>query len=212
MENNNRCSLCSETLNHFSESRKKTYLICENCGGIQMDSKNFISREKEKARYELHNNDTSDLKYQAFVTPIVDYISDNFKPNDKGLDFGAGTGPVITELLMKHNYSINLYDPLFWDNKEVLNHKYDYIFACEVIEHFHNPKREFDLLYSLLKPQGQLIIMTYLYNDSIDFSNWFYKNDETHVFFYTKKTLNYLKSFYKYQELLVDQRLIVLKK
>ncbi len=208
----NTCSLCNEPLKYYAISRKKEYLICKNCGGVQMDPKYYISKEKEKARYELHNNDIFDLQYQAFVSPITNYIANNFKAEMLGLDFGAGTGPVITELLKKKNYSIQLYDPLFWNDREVLNRKYDYIFACEVIEHFHNPKKEFDLLFSLLKPKGQLIIMTYLYNDSIDFSNWFYKNDETHVFFYTKKTLDYLKSFYNYQDLILDNRLIVFKK
>jgi len=31
-----------------------------------------LSKDKEKERYEEHNNDVEDLRYQQFVAPIVD--------------------------------------------------------------------------------------------------------------------------------------------
>lgn len=203
------CRLCDSKLYLYNESRNRIYLSCNNCGSIQLHPNFFLSQDLEKERYKKHNNDINDKKYQAFVSPIVNYVLKNFNTSHQGLDFGAGTGPVISKLLKDRKYNIQLFDPLFWNNPNLLNEKYDYVFACEVIEHFNNPKKEFSLLKSLLKPNGKLIIMTILYNDTIDFSSWFYKNDETHVFFYTKKTLDYIQSHYDFKKVYIEDRLIV---
>ena len=36
--------------------------------------------------------------------------------------------------------------------------------------------------------------MTDVFNQSINFENWYYKNDETHVIFYTKNTFDWIKN------------------
>jgi len=211
MEKKNTCSLCGDKLMKFAEVRKRKYNRCLNCFSIQLDNDFLLNQNVEKKRYELHNNDVEDPNYQNFVKPIVDYILSNHKVFEKGLDFGAGTGPVIAKLLTKQNYQVALYDPYFWDNPDLFDDKYDYIIACEVIEHFHNPHKEFELLSNLLNKNSSLVIMTVVYQEEIDFNNWYYKNDETHVFFYTKETLEYIKEAYGFKELIIKDRLIVFK-
>jgi hypothetical protein len=44
-------------------------------------------------------------------------------------------------------------------------------------------------LDSLLEEGGWLGIMTNFYNNSIDFEDWYYRKDPTHVVFYTEQTL-----------------------
>jgi Methyltransferase domain len=61
------------------------------------------------------------------------------------------------------------------------------------MEHLHDPLKEFGLLKSLLKPQGKLYCMTHLYDESIDFAKWYYKNDKTHVCIYQKETVKFLQ-------------------
>lgn len=90
----------------------------------------------------------------------------------------------------------------------MLKFKYNYIICCEVIEHFHFPQKEFTLLRSLLKPGGILYCMTEIYSEDIDFINWHYKNDPTHVFFYHKDALKWIQEHFRFSEVKKKNRLI----
>ena len=61
--------------------------------------------------------------------------------------------------------------------------------CTETAEHFYEPNKEFMRLDSLLEKGGWLGVMTNFYNDSIDFEDWYYRKDPTHVVFYTEQTL-----------------------
>ncbi len=174
-----------------------------------MDPTDFVSKDKEIKRYKEHNNDVYDVGYQQFVSPIVNGVLSSFKSTHKGLDFGCGTGPVITKLLQDKAYNITTYDPFFDNNLNALRTTYDYMVCCEVIEHFHNPLKEFQLLKSLLNSEGKLFCMTDIYNETIDFDNWYYKNDETHVIFYQQKTLEWLAKQLNFSKVRVEKRLII---
>lgn len=167
-----------------------------------------LNADREKARYETHNNDVNNPGYQKFVEPIVSAVLSDFSPEQRGLDFGAGPGPVISSLLQKRDYNIVQYDPFFANNPELLQEKYDYIVCCEVIEHFYHPADEFRRLHDLLTGGGKLFCMTMLYDDQIDFTKWFYKNDETHVFFYRAQTLAWIEKNLGFCVLRVKDRLI----
>ena len=173
-----------------------------------MDARHFLSPAEERARYEQHENCVDDPGYQRFVSPITDAIQEQFTPEAKGLDFGAGTGPVITKLLQDAGYSLLLYDPFFWNNPQVLQARYDFIACCEVMEHFQDPLREFRLLRSLLKPGGVLYCMTKIYSEDIDFMKWHYKNDPTHVFFYHQNTLRWIRAHLHFSRLVTSGNLI----
>jgi SAM-dependent methyltransferase len=203
------CRLCNDFAVLFYRTKKKEYFICGNCRGIFPDEKLLPDVESETKRYLSHNNDPRDKGYQAFVSPLVNAVLNDFSPNDKGLDFGAGTGPVVSELLTGKNYHVVQYDPLFHDQRELLSGKYDYIVCCEVIEHFHHPGKEFALLRGLLHPRGKLYCMTSIYNPGIDFETWYYKNDFTHVFFYQQETILWISEKYGFTGVLTDNNLVV---
>jgi 2-polyprenyl-3-methyl-5-hydroxy-6-metoxy-1,4-benzoquinol methylase len=171
----------------------------------------LLSGEEEKQQYLTHLNDVKDSRYQNFVRPIVDAVTAHFGPQHKGLDFGAGTGPVISWLLAQRGYEIVQYDPFFYPFPETLQREYDYIVACEVVEHFYHPEREFALLRNLLRKGGMLFIMTLLYDDSIAFSRWFYKNEDTHVFFYQAETFQWIQMRFAFSDLKIEKRLIRLR-
>ena len=203
------CTLCGSVL---SNKKDEYYYNCDICKAIVMDKKYYLSADKEKARYETHNNDVNDIGYQNFVLPITNYVIEKFLPEHKGLDFGSGTGPVISSMLLERGYDIVQYDPFFAPNQNILNNMYDYIVSCEVFEHFYNPKTEIDRLTSLLKVNGMLLIMTMLYNDQIDFNKWNYRNDSTHVFIYRKETIEYIANEKKLEIDILTDRFIVLRK
>ena len=167
--------------------------------------------EEERKRYEEHLNDVTDVRYQNFVSPIINAVKTNFSTNSMGLDFGAGTGPVISKVLGDNGYKLKQFDPFFCNDTWALQLKYDYIVCCEVIEHFHSPSKEFELLKSLLKPNGYLYCMTHLYENTIDFDNWYYKNDNTHVFIYQRETLVKIKKLFKFSSLTIENRLVKFK-
>jgi 2-polyprenyl-3-methyl-5-hydroxy-6-metoxy-1,4-benzoquinol methylase len=152
-----------------------------------------------------------DKGYQKFVQPIVAIVLTNFNKKHVGLDFGCGPGPVISKLLRDQEYQITTYDPIFDANIAALKTTYDYIVCCEVIEHFHNPVKEFKLLKSLLKPNGKLICKTDLYSEAIDFKKWYYKNDQTHVIFYHKKTFNWIQQHIGFSKISISNRIITLE-
>lgn len=205
MENLTQCPLCKKEGEFFL---KHEYLRCSHCDAIFKHPRLLPSIEEEKKRYTLHNNDVEDPKYQKFVSPLTDAICDHFAPQSLGLDFGCGSGPVISKVLSDNGYKILQYDPLFYNDKKALEKKYDYIVCCEVIEHFHNPNKEFALLRSLLKEGGKLYCKTHPFDESIDFASWYYKEDETHVFFYQENTFLWIKEHFGFSVVELDGRMI----
>jgi SAM-dependent methyltransferase len=206
------CPLCSHNASLFFKNEKQLFYQCNTCKGIFADKKLHLNNHEEKARYKHHKNHIDDLGYIQFADPIISSVKKYFNSSHKGLDFGVGHTPVISEVLKKDKYQLEIYDPLFFNNKEVLKNKYDFIVSCEVIEHFFNPLKEFTLLTNLLKPQGKLFCMTFIYKEDIDFEKWFYKNDPTHVFLYQKETFLWIAEKFKFQPVKIKNRLVVLSK
>ena len=198
------CPLCRNQI----ESQRTFFYQCLSCRSVFRDPDTYLSAENEKARYLLHNNDINDKGYQEFVAPVLTAVLKSFPVKSKGLDYGAGTGPVIAKLLSEKNYKVALYDPFFYPNTEVLKDAYDFIVCCEVIEHFHNPDKEFTELYRLLKPNGKLFCMTDLLPEKELFDDWYYKNDPTHVIFYSEENLKWIKENIGFSHLDIDGRLI----
>lgn len=204
----NHCPLCNARGEVFYKHKKRLYFQCAKCWGIYLDENLILDRAGEKSRYQKHNNDVKDAGYQNFVSPITNAVFRDFSENDKGLDFGAGPGPVIAKLLTEKLFNIKLYDPYFHNNEKLIDSRYNYIVCCEVMEHFSNPNHEFSLLKQLMLPKGKLYCLTHIYDESIEFSNWYYKNDPTHIFFYHKKTLEWIKEEYNFYELTIEGKLI----
>ncbi len=173
-----------------------------------VDPEYMLDSEEEKMRYEEHNNDVESPGFQKFVSPITAAITKDYTKEHTGLDFGAGTGPVITKVLNDNNYQIVSYDPFFHNHPELLDHSYDYIACCEVIEHFHNPSKEFKLLKSLLNTNGTLYCMTHIYDENTTFKNWYYLNDPTHVFIFHKNTIQWIAKEYGFSMVTIEGKLI----
>ncbi|MBZ9631323.1 class I SAM-dependent methyltransferase [Salegentibacter sp. LM13S] len=206
------CILCEGPTKKFWKSKNREFVECSNCGGIQLLPKFYVSKIAEEARYLTHNNDVEDSRYQDFVNPITSRVLKDFSTKHKGLDYGCGTGPVATTELEKEGYTVALYDPYFHPNTEVLKAKYDFIICCEVMEHFYEPKREFSELAALLHLGGKLYCKTSIYSAEINFDHWYYKNDATHVFFYTAKSLEWIKDNLGFSALEIHPKVIVFGK
>ncbi|TVQ94338.1 MAG: class I SAM-dependent methyltransferase [Bacteroidetes bacterium] len=203
------CPLCCGLGDLYYNQPGRKFYLCEGCGGLFVPTTFFPDWQEEKERYLEHNNDVNDPRYRAFVAPIVNAVMNAFGKESSGLDFGAGTGPVVSTILRENDYQIELYDPFFHPHPYLLKKTYDFIVSCEVVEHFFKPRKEFQLMKSLLKPNGKLFCMTGLYNNTIDFSSWQYKNDFTHVFIYQKKTMEWIRENFGFSGMENDGNLVV---
>ncbi|NHN24314.1 class I SAM-dependent methyltransferase [Flavobacterium jejuense] len=206
------CLLCNESATVFCEKPNHLFYKCDNCQGIFRPKHTFFDTSSEKKHYEQHNNNVNDLGYQKFVEPLVNAILKDFSPNDKGLDFGSGTGPVISKMLHEKGYQVENYDIFFENVPEKLTQKYNYISCCEVMEHFHEPLKEFKLLHSMLLPNGKLYCKTELFQNQIPFENWYYKNDLTHVFIYQETTLHWIHKLLNFKKVEVRDKIILFEK
>lgn len=91
-------------------------------------------------------------------------------------------------MLREARPSVALYDSFFAPDEDLLNVSYDFICATEVVEHLHRPGPELERLWALLPSDGWLGIMTKLVRDPAAFTRWHYKNDPTHVYFFSADT------------------------
>lgn len=194
MEKRQDCPLCNHPSIELQVIAKRPYGFCPTCHGIFAAAETLPDPKEELAQYEMHDNDVEDIRYQNFVRPLVDLVVSRQSTKEKGLDFGAGSGPVTTKMLTDRGYTLQLYDPYFHPCTSVLDETYDYIVSCEVIEHFYRPHETFIQLSTLLAQTGTLYCRTSLIPDDIPFSRWHYKNESTHVFFYHRKTIAWIAS------------------
>ena len=204
---NEICRLCGEKTNPFFGDE---YFHCENCKAISRKLTSLPDAITEKKRYDQHQNSPDD-GYEKFISPIINYVLKNISTEKTGLDFGSGPNSILANILGEKKYTLSKFDPFYETGSSVLNNTFDFIIACEVIEHFHYPQNEFKKLKEKLNQKGEILIMTHLYDFAINFENWYYKNDFTHVFFYTQETIEWIKKQYDFSELEINGRFIRLK-
>ncbi len=187
------CPLCqSEHIEDYSQDKHRDYLLCRSCHLVFVPKKQFLSADKEKARYDEHNNSPADLSYRNFLQRIFTPMHKRLKSGSAGLDFGSGPGPTLSIMFQDAGYRMSIYDHFFAHNPEVFTKHYDFITATEVVEHLHQPAKELDKLWNCLKTGGLLGIMTKQLVSREAFQNWHYKRDLTHVCFFSRKTFQCL--------------------
>ena len=87
---------------------------------------------------------------------------------------------------------MDVYDPYFFLDANLLDQTYDFITCTEVVEHFYDPAGEFDRFNTMLRPGGWLAVMTCFQTNDDLFAEWHYRKDPTHVVFYREATLRWL--------------------
>jgi hypothetical protein len=183
------CPLCDERKTEpFHQDRRRTYLLCCRCALVFVPPTYYLGRSAERAEYDLHRNVVDDPGYRAFLSRLALPLVARLAPGSSGLDFGCGPGPALAEMLREAGHEVSLYDSYYHPERSVLAQKYDFICATEVVEHLHQPGTELDRLWSLLKPAGVFGIMTKLVLGREAFAGWHYKNDLTHVCFFSEQT------------------------
>ena len=184
------CPICSGTnVFSFQLIGSIEYFRCKTCLGLFTDPESRLSPVEEKERYSLHNNDVNDHDYRKFLSKLHDPLIKKLKKESRGLDYGCGPGPALASMLREEGFSVDIYDPYFFPDESYRDKEYDFITCTEAAEHFYEPQKEFNKLDQVLADKGILGVMTNFYEDTINFEDWYYRKDPTHVVFYTVKTL-----------------------
>ena len=187
--------LCTEVQLLYKSLRKnlkRDYITCLGCKLVFVPASYHLGRQEERGRYLQHNNDIHDPDYRVFLSRLSEQILPYLAPGFSGLDYGAGPGPALAAMLGEKGCEMSIYDPHFHRDTSVLRAVYDFIVCTETAEHFSNPASDFALLNNLLTPGGLLGLMTSVFYEHIDFENWYYRLDPTHLNFYTPETMEWI--------------------
>lgn len=195
---NPSCILCGTETKRIVHPTFGDYHSCPKCEFISKDERHLLSEKEEVTIYNYHENSIDDPKYVEFFYKFLnDAVFPYVKKEEvRGLDFGSGPSPVLSQLLGRyHGYDMDIYDLYYAPEKVYEGKIYDLITTTEVVEHLRNPMAYFRLFAKLLKPGGVLAVMTLFHlNDEAAFLDWHYIRDHTHISFYTPKTMNYIAS------------------
>lgn len=193
---NLNCKVCGTSCAPIVYKKiKSRYHRCPKCEFIFKDASCYLTEAQELTIYHEHINNMNDPSYQAYFrdfieTCILEFVSGPVE----ALDFGSGPEPVLASVLQnEYGYLVDVYDKFFSPNKIYEDKLYDLITATEVVEHLEEPVEYFKLFHDLLNPGGYLAVMTQFHpNDPNRFENWHYRRDESHVSFFTPKTMAFI--------------------
>ena len=210
------CPLCDNKtqIRLYIEKKRgqRPFYQCDVCQLIFVPAQHQLSPEKEKARYDLHNNDPNNNGYIKFLNKLAEPVHQKISPKSNGINFGSGPEPILSDMLESHEHTMSNYDLYYANDMSVLQKTYDFLISSEVVEHFSSPVKEWKLMDGLLKKGGWMGIMTQLYKPEIDFSKWWYKSDQTHIAFYSKETFEWIGRKFGYDIEFMSDSVILLKK
>ena len=127
-------------------------------------------------------------------------------------DDDAGALVKLAQEVEEQGHTMSLYDIYYHPDTEVLERSYDFMTATEVIEHLYEPDKVWQQWLNLVKPEGWIGLMTKLVIDVDAFAGWHYKNDPTHVVFFSRQTFQFLAERDKLELEFVGNDVILLRK
>jgi hypothetical protein len=166
------------------------------CRLIYLEPADRLDPTAERTEYETHQNGSTDPQYREFLSRVATPLAKLVSAGAEGLDYGSGPGPTLSVMLEEQGFAMQIYDPFFAAEPQVLGRTYDFITCTETAEHFFEPGREFERLHGMLKPEGVLALMTEVYDGEPDFTHWRYARERSHVCFYRSETMVWLADRY----------------
>lgn len=212
------CVLCANSdtqLKLIDDTRTQTgrrFYSCRNCGLIFVHPSDRLVREDEFERYEMHENDPEDPNYRKFLSKLFNPMNMRIPENSFGLDFGSGPGPTLNLMFEEAGHSVKIFDSFYHRDNSVFDEQYDFITTSETAEHLFDPLTEFDRLWNCLNPGGYLGVMTSQVPKTEKFSNWHYKNDDTHVSFYSEETFRWMAERWEAELEIINDSVVIFKK
>jgi 2-polyprenyl-3-methyl-5-hydroxy-6-metoxy-1,4-benzoquinol methylase len=207
------CPLCLASAPLFVVlSTNSSYYLCPQCDLVHLGREWLPSPSQEVERYQEHNNQEGDPAYLDFLNRVWHPLRERVRPGAKGLDFGSGTVPVLTNQMRREGYEVTAYDSFFAPDAQALTGRYDFIVASEVAEHFHHPRREWERWHALLHPGGWLAVQTAQLESWDGFKTWHYHRDNTHVVFYSAKTMHWIAQNWNFALVPIARNVVLFQK
>ncbi len=189
-----QCPLCDGIAPTFFEDQRRVYHRCPTCFLIFVPTRFHLSTTDELKVYEQHQNSPSDTRYRNFLSRLFDPLQQRLAAKSCGLDFGSGPGPTLSVMFQEAGHAVDIYDPFYSPDRGPLSRRYDFVTASEVVEHFRVPHTDLNGMWSCVRPGGFLGIMTKLAENHTAFAKWHYKNDPTHISFFSRQTFSWLSA------------------
>lgn len=208
------CPLCGSSLAENAEEwpaavkgGRVRYFHCRHCDLVFLDPGLRPTAAEEKERYLEHNNSPADEGYVRYLRGFAEEALLPFVgPPADLLDFGSGPVPVFSQILSGLGFTVDIYDAVFAPDLQWQDNRYDAVTAVEVVEHLFEPMAEFRRILNVVNPGGYFVLRTLLhYSDRDRFAGWWYRQDSTHVSFYSPRSFEFLTG-------LLDFELVDIKK
>ena len=206
------CPLCGAPTSLYCTDRRRAYYHCTSCGLVHVPGPWHLDAQAERAIYDLHENDANEPGYRRFLSRVAEPLLARLPPASEGLDFGCGPAPALAAMLEEHGHCVALHDIYYHPAPELLDRMWDFITATEVVEHLAQPLRELDRLWDCLQPGGWLAIMTKRVRDQHAFRTWHYKNDLTHISFFSEQSFEWLAKRWSAELAIVSADVVLLRK
>lgn len=186
------CPLCTDgnAKQPVTGQDDRRYFLCQRCRLIFAHAEHLLAPPEERARYETHENSIYNRGYVRYLGRLLDPLLPHLDHGMRGLDFGCGPGPTLSEMIRQHGMTCEAYDPFFFPRPP--SPPYDFIVSTECFEHFHRPRETIESIVALLAPGGVLGVMTKWWINEDAFAQWQYTQDDTHVAFFHGDTFRYL--------------------
>ncbi len=196
--NDDFCLLCGESPSEALPVAERLYYRCPACGSAWLDRDEALCEEAERQRYLLHDNSLENTGYRNYLNGILETVLAGIGPEIKEIrrvfDYGCGPYPALVRLFAERGYDSRGWDPLFQSGVLPFPGGADLSTCVEVVEHFLDPESGFKGLAEATKIGGYCAIATQLIPFERDeflrfFPSWWYRQDPTHVTFYTPEGL-----------------------
>ena len=207
------CPLCWNTsAEDFYCDKNRAYLRCGRCALVFVAADAHLALSAEKSEYDYHENNLNGPGYLHFLRRLADPLVERLKPNSRGLDIGCGPGPVLQAWLIGKGHEVAIFDKFYAIDAAVLQRQYDFVCATEVVEHFRQPGLSLLAMWQLVNTGGYLALMTKRVIDRAAFSRWHYKNDPTHISFFSDESFTWLAALLNARLEFVGKDVVFLQK
>lgn len=211
------CRIC-ETDSSFFYGDVRSFYKCPSCALI------FTNETADNAAAEKHYksqwNNADDDFWKQQVDALVGVIQKYKMPMGRLLDFGSGSGE-ITKEFQRRGIEAEPLDPMINGllKDQNYSYKFDVVVGVEVIEHLPNMWEELKEIENHLSHDGIMLFTTNITEPFINSSNevdvfkaWWYKDDPTHVSFFSNKSIFRLAEIMHYTADIYGTQLFVLKR